>query len=319
MDNANTANNSPRRQLGTSDLWVSPVGFGCWPISGVSSLGVNDADSLRTLRAALDASINFFDTAFSYGYQGEADKLLTQVIRERPNELIVATKVGSYYDAQRRRIVDGRPATLLANAKLGCARLGVEQVDVIYLHEIDPQVPLAESAGGIAEIVKQGLARYAGVSNVDAVQLQQFQAECPVVVVQPPYNMLQPEHVAAISSECREQNIAIACYWVLMKGLLAGKLGREHQFDPADRRLSYPIFQGEAWQRAQDLLDQLRRLAGELGITVAQLVIAWTLAQPGITVALCGAKRAEQIIETAAAMHVSLSADVMDQIDSWIN
>lgn len=319
MDNANTANNSPRRQLGTSDLWVSPVGFGCWPISGVSSLGVNDADSLRTLRAALDASINFFDTAFSYGYQGEADKLLTQVIRERPNELIVATKVGSYYDAQRRRIVDGRPATLLANAKLGCARLGVEQVDVIYLHEIDPQVPLAESAGGIAEIVKQGLARYAGVSNVDAVQLQQFQAECPVVVVQPPYNMLQPEHVAAISSECREQNIAIACYWVLMKGLLAGKLGREHQFDPADRRLSYPIFQGEAWQRAQDLLDQLRRLAGELGITMAQLVIAWTLAQPGITVALCGAKRAEQIIETAAAMHVSLSADVMDQIDSWIN
>ncbi len=319
MNNPNATTNSPRRQLGTSDLWVSPVGFGCWPIAGVSSLGVNDVDSLATLHAALDAGINFFDTAFSYGYEGEADKLLAQVIRERSSEMIVATKVGSHYDAQRRRIVDGHPSTLLANAKLGCARLGIEQVDVIYLHEVDPMVPLAESAGGIAEIVKHGLARYAGVSNVDAAQLRQFQAECSVVVVQPPYNMLQPKHVAAISDECREQNIAIACYWALMKGLLAGKLARDHQFDPADRRLSYPIFQGEAWQHAQDLLDQLRRLANEMRITVAQLVIAWTVAQPGITVALCGAKRSDQIIETAGAMHVSLSSDVVHQIDSWLN
>ncbi|MEO8269277.1 MAG: aldo/keto reductase [Aureliella sp.] len=318
MNSSNAVNNSQRRQLGTSDLWVSPIGFGCWPIAGVSSLGVNDADSLATLRAALDSGINFFDTAFSYGYEGEADKLLAQVIRERPGTMIVASKVGSHYDAQRRRIVDGSPAKLLANAKLICARLGVEQVDIIYLHEVDPHVPLAESAGGIGEIVNQGLARYAGVSNVDAVQLRQFQAECPLVVVQPPYNMLQPEHVAAISAECRQQNIAIACYWVLMKGLLAGKLGRDHQFDPADRRLSYPIFQGEAWQRAQDLLDQLRRLANALDITVAQLVIAWTLSQPGITVALCGAKRVEQIIETAGAMHITLSSDVMDQIAGWL-
>ena len=319
MYSSNIANHPPRRQLGGSDLWVSPVGFGCWPITGVSSLGVNDIDSLAALRAALDAGINFFDTAFSYGYEGEADKLLSQVIRERPGEMIVATKVGSHYDSQRQRIVDGRPATLLANTKLGCARLGVEQVDVIYLHEVDPQVPLAESAGGIAQIVKQGWARYAGVSNVDAVQLQQFQAECPVVVVQPPYNMFQPEQVAAIVDECREQNVAIACYWVLMKGLLAGKFGRDHRFDPADRRLSYPIYQGEAWQRAQDVLDQLRRLASQLECTVAQLVIAWTLAQPGITVALVGAKRAEQIVETAGAMHVSLSTDTIDQVAGWLN
>jgi aryl-alcohol dehydrogenase-like predicted oxidoreductase len=308
----------PRRQLGSSDLWVSPVGFGCWPIAGVSSLGVNDADSLATLHAALDAGINFFDTAYSYGYEGEADKLLAQVIRERPGEMVLATKVGSHYDAQRRRIVDGRPETLLAHAKHGCARLGVERVDVIYLHEVDPKVPLLDSAAAVAEIVDQGWARYAGVSNVSAEQLQQFHAACPVVVVQPPYNMFQPEHVAAIADICREQNIAIACYWVLMKGLLAGKLGRDHVFDAADRRLTYPIFQGEAWQRAQDLLDQLRQLASGLECTVAQLVIAWTLAQPGITVALCGAKRPEQIVETAAAMRLSLSPAVLQQIDGWL-
>src|SRR5690606_33285095 len=153
-----TSDPFPRRQLGYSDLWVSPVGFGCWPIAGVSSLAVNDADSLATLHAALDAGINFFDTAFSYGYTGEADKLLAQVIRQRLSEMVIATKVGSHYDSQRRRIVDGRPETLLANAKLACARLGVETLDVIYLHEVDPQIPVAESAGGIAQIVQQGLA-----------------------------------------------------------------------------------------------------------------------------------------------------------------
>lgn len=316
--NYSTSETLPRRQLGHSDLWVSPVGFGCWPIAGVSSLEVNDADSLATLHAAIDAGINFFDTAFSYGYMGEADKLLEQVIGDRSSELIIASKVGSHYDSQRRRIVDGRPETLLANAQAGCARLGVETLDVIYLHEVDPQVPVAESAGGIAQIVQQGWARYAGVSNVDAAQLQKFHAECPVVVVQPPFNMFQPEHVADIREFCQAHDIAIACYWALMKGLLAGHIGRNHQFDPADRRLTYPIFQGEAWLRAQDLLDKLRHLAGELECTVAQLVVAWTLAQPGITVALCGAKRPAQIAETAAAMRLSLSANVLSDIDSWL-
>ena len=314
-----TAEAPPRRQLGDSDLWVSPVGFGCWPIAGVSSLQVNDADSLATLRAAIDTGINFFDTAFSYGYAGEADKLLAQIIRERPEEeMIIASKVGSHYDAQRRRVVDGRPETLLAKAKLGCQRLGVDTLDVIYLHEVDPNVPLADSAGGIAEIVKRGLARYAGVSNVDGKQLQEFQAECPVIVVQPPFNMFQTEKVADIGDVCREHNIAIVCYWALMKGLLAGHIGRDHKFDPADKRLTYPLFQGEAWQRAQDLLDKLRQLAGDLECTVAQLVVAWTLAQPGITVALCGAKRPAQIEETAAAMRLSLSADNLAQIDGWL-
>lgn len=319
MSQHSTTTGAPlRRRLGNSELWVSPVGFGCWPIAGVSSLEVNDADSLATLHAAIDAGINFFDTAFSYGYTGEADKLLAQVIGDRSSELIIASKVGSHYDSQRRRIVDGRPETLLANAQAGCARLGVDTLDVIYLHEVDPQVPVAESAGGIAQIVQQGWARYAGVSNVDAAQLREFQAECPVVVVQPPFNMFQPEFVAAIRDVCHEHNIAIACYWALMKGLLAGHIGRDHQFDPADRRLTYPIFQGEAWLRAQDLLDKLRHVAGELQCTVAQLVVAWTLAQPGITVALCGAKRPAQIEETAAAMRLSLSADLLADIDGWL-
>lgn len=309
--------NDSTRQLGSSDLRVSSVGFGCWPIAGVSSLGVNDQDSLATLHASLDAGINFFDTAFSYGYDGQADELLAQLLRDRPGQAIVASKVGSHYDAGRQRIVDGRPETLVKHAQIACQRLGLEQLDVIYLHEVDPQVPIAESAAGIAEIVRLGLARYAGVSNVNRQQLATFHAICPVIVVQPPYNMLQPEKVAQIRDFCVEQNIGIACYWVLMKGLLAGKLPRNHRFDPADRRLTYPIYQGQAWERSQDLLDHLRKLSMELQCTVAQLVVAWTLAQPGISVALCGAKRPAQIEETAAAMQLRLSPETLRQIDSW--
>lgn len=308
-----------RRQLGWSDLSVSTVGFGCWPIAGVSSLDVNDTDSLRTMQAALDSGINFFDTAFSYGYDGEADRLVAQVLRQRPGEMIVASKVGSHYDADRKRIIDGRPKTLLAHAERACQRLGVEQLDILYLHEVDPQVPIAESAGAVAEIVSRGLARFAGVSNVDLAQLQIFHAVCPVVVVQNPFNMLQPERTLAIRDFCVENDIAIACYWVLMKGLLAGRMNRNHSFDPADRRLAYPIYQGQAWERAQDLLDELRVIADELQWSVAQLVVAWTLQQSGITVALCGAKRAAQIEETAEAMRLVLSANTLSRIDAFLS
>ncbi len=103
-----------------------------------------------------------------------------------------------------------------------------------------------------------------------------------------------------------------------MKGLLAGKLERDHQFDPRDRRLTYPIYQGDQWKRSQDFLDLLRGLSREVGCTVAQLVVAWTLSQPGITVALCGAKRPDQIAETAAAMHLKLDASVLTRIDGWL-
>ncbi len=313
MENVN-----PLRQLGNSDLWVSPVGFGCWPIAGVSSLEVSDDWSLGTLHAAFDAGINFFDTAYSYGYDGEADRLLRTAFSDRREEIVLASKVGSHYDSQRRRIVDGQPVTLLEQAVTILQRLSIEHLDLIYLHQPDPAVPIEESAGAIAEIVRRGWARYAAVSNVNVDQLKRFHEVCPVTAVQPPYNMLQQSEWLAIRDYRHQQSIGSVCFWVLMKGLLAGKLQRNHQFDPRDRRLTYEIYQGENWQRSQNFLDLLRALASQLDCTVAQLVIAWTLAQEGITVALCGAKRPEQIVETAAAMQLQLSPEVLVQIDRWI-
>ncbi len=308
----------PRRALGRSDLYVSPVGLGLWPISGVSTLNTNDDDSLATIHAAIDAGVNHIDTAYSYGYDGESDKLLARVLADRRHELVVASKVGLSFDEQQQKTIDGRPEVLMAHTQQVLARLEIDQVDIMYLHLPDGRVPLQESASAIAEIVSRGWARYAGVSNVSAEQLAEFHSVCPVTVVQPPFNMLQQSAVSEIRDYCTQQQISIACYWVLMKGLLAGKLARDHRFDPRDKRLTYPIYQGQQWERSQDLLDQLRDLAQQLDCTVSQIVVAWTLAQPGIDIALCGAKRPEQIQETAQAMQLKLSPEALASIDGWV-
>ncbi|MFN3189839.1 MAG: aldo/keto reductase [Aureliella sp.] len=295
----------PRRRLGNSDLHVSAIGLGLWPIAGVSTLGTTEANSLATIHQALDCGINFIDTAYSYGYDGESDRILSQVLRDRSGEMIVATKVGQHFDASRQRRVDATPATIRRHTNESLTRLGIETVDILYLHCPDPNVPVADSASAIRELIESGKARYAGISNVSAEQLATFCEVCPVVVAQPPYNMLQQDAVAEIRPICDVQSIGIACYWALMKGLLAGRFERDHQFDPADKRLTYEIYQGESWARAQNLLDALRTIARDNQCTVAQLVLTWTVHQPNITSALCGAKRPDQIRETAETLSVA--------------
>jgi aryl-alcohol dehydrogenase-like predicted oxidoreductase len=317
-DPARSCDNSSRIQLGSSDLIVSRVGLGCWPMAGITSVGVSDQDSIATVHAALDNGINFFDTAYAYGYDGRSDHVLRAAFGKKRADVIVAHKVGTHWNSDKQRCIDGSPSRLIDQAQQCLTRLGTDYVDVMYLHTPDPEIAIEESAGAIAEICRRGWARYAAVSNVDADQAQRFHAVCPVVAIQPYFNMFQQDAVQSLIGFATASNAAIVCYWVLMKGLLSGKLHRDHVFDPSDRRLTYPIFQGAAWQRAQDLLDQLRTLSRELDCTVSQLVIAWSLASPGVGVALLGAKRPSQIEESAQAMHLQLKPDVIKKINSWL-
>lgn len=307
-----------RRRLGNSDLMVSSVGFGCWPMAGITSI-IDSTDEVRaSIVSALDAGVNFFDTAYSYGYAGESDRLLREALAGRRDEAIIASKAGMYWNENRQRVLDSSGKTLIKHAEEILMRLGTDRLDLFYLHTPDGQTPIEESAEAIGQIVKRGLARYAAVSNVSLAQAQAFHAICPVIAIQPYFNMLQQDSVAGLRDFCARENIGLVCYWVLMKGLLAGHLSRHHQFDPRDRRLNYDIFRGESWQKNQDLVDQLRAIAGRIGCTVSQLVIAWTLAQPGITVALCGAKRPSQIMENAGGMHLPLDAATLAEIDACI-
>jgi aryl-alcohol dehydrogenase-like predicted oxidoreductase len=164
--------------------------------------------------------------------------------------------------------------------------------------------------------MEEGKALAIGVSNFSLPQLEEFHAACPISACQPPYNMLQRDIERDSLLWCRDLGISVCVYWPLLKGLLAGKLPRDFVFQKGDGRAKYPMFQGQEWERNQDLLDELRPIAAEVNKTVAQLVINWTIHQPGITAALCGAKRPEQIRETAGAMGWRLSPEQLARIDA---
>ncbi|MCA9233852.1 MAG: aldo/keto reductase [Planctomycetales bacterium] len=309
---------SSRRNLGPDGPLVSPVALGCWPIAGVTTLGANEADSLATIQAALDAGINYFDTAYCYGANGESDSLLGQVLPAVRDDVVIAAKGGIHYNDAGQQAQDARPETLAAECEQSLSRLRTERVELFYLHSPDPNVPVSESAGAIARLIEQGKVLSAGASNCTLAQIEEFHAACPLAAVQLPYNMLQRDIEQQTLPWCRERGIAVCVYWPLMKGLLAGGIADAAKLDSADNRRQYPMYQGEEWVKNRKFVDRLQEIAAEAGRTVAQLVVHWTFSQPGITAALCGAKRPWQIEETAGAMGWMLTAEQAAAIEDAI-
>ncbi len=300
------------RELGGMGLRVSVVAMGCWPISGLTSLDVNRDDSLETIREAFSGGVNFFDTAWSYG---SSEELLAEALGPQRESVVIATK-GGLDREQGRQFHDAKPASLKRQCEGSLRRLGTDRVELYYLHARDPAVPVSESAGAIAELISAGKVRGAGASNLTLAELQEFHDVCPLTAIQPAYNMLQREIEQDILPWCREQGIAVCVYWPLLKGLLAGKLPRDHVFPEGDGRRKYPMFQGTEWIKNQDLLDDLRLIAGRAGVALSTLVVAWTVRQAGITTALCGAKRPWQIRESAVAGGFELTQDILDDIET---
>jgi aryl-alcohol dehydrogenase-like predicted oxidoreductase len=307
----------PLREIGRTGIFVTPLAMGCWPIAGITSVNVTEASSLATLKAAADSGINFFDTAYAYGYAGESEVLIGKALGSRRDKLVIASKGGIHYDGtvQGR---DGSPATLRRECETSLARLGTDWIDLYYLHAPDPKTPLEVSATAMKSLLESGKIRSAGVSNFSLEQLKQFHAVCPISAFQPHYNMLQREIESLQLPWCIENHVSVIVYWPLMKGLLAGKLSRDHQFDPRDGRRKYPMFNGDEWTKNQDFLDCLREIAAECQTTVSELVLNWTIQRPGITVAICGAKRPEQIQENAAALSWRLSPEQIEKINQAI-
>lgn len=303
------------RPLGDTDIRVSPISLGCWPMAGVTSPGANDQDSIAAIRACFELGINHLDTAHVYGRKGESERLIAAALGGRRDEMVIATKAGLCWNEAGKIVNDGRPASLRRQCEESLARLNTDRVELLYLHSPDPRVPLSESAGELKKLMEQGKTRTVGVSNVSLVQLQEFAAVCPIAAYQPPYNMLQRHIEADTLPWCRRHGVAVMVYWPLFKGLLAGKLARDHVFAENDNRRKYAAFNGDEWQRNQDFLDRLRAIARDAGVTVAALVVHWTISQPGITSALCGAKRPDQIRETAAAGSVRLRPEHRARIE----
>jgi aryl-alcohol dehydrogenase-like predicted oxidoreductase len=307
-----------QREIGNTGIFVTPLAMGCWPITGITSIDVSIEQSEATLAAAFDSGINFFDTAYCYGYEGESERMIAKVLGPRRNDIAIATKGGIVWGADRKQIRDGRPESIRRHCEESLRRLKTECVELYYLHAPDPNVPVSESAGAFRELIAAGKIRGAGLSNATRQQLEEFHAVCPLAAYQPHYNMLQREIEQSQLPWCVEHHVSVMVYWPLMKGLLAGKLARDHRFDPKDGRQKYPMFQGDEWRKNHDFLDRLRPLAEELGVSLAQLVLNWTIQRPGISVALCGAKRPEQIRDNARALTWKLLPDQIARIDAAI-
>ncbi len=306
------------RCLGSSDLRVTSVAMGCWPIAGMTSLNVTEAESRKTIDAAIDSGINFFDTAHCYGLDGISEKLLGQAVRPRRDELVLATKCGVHWDSDENKVTRGTAERLLRECDESLRRLKTEHIDLMYLHEPDPTIPIEDSAVAFQQMIQSGKVRYAALSNVSVSQAEAFHAICPIVAVQPPFNLIQQHIRADLVPWCIAKDVAIVCYWPLMKGLLAGKIRRDYEFDPDDKRRTYDIFRGQRFEKAQIILDRLDEIVVETGFTISQLVVAWTVAQPFITAALCGAKRDWQIVETAKSMELELSSSILNRINALV-
>ena len=307
-----------QRQLGNSSLQVAPVSLGTWPMAGVTSLGVNDTESIDTLKACAELGVNFIDTAYCYGPNGESENLVRRALAESREQYIIATKCGIHYNAEGNQTNDARPEAIFNECEESLRRLGTDRVELYYLHSPDPAVPVAESAGAIRDLISQGKVLYAGASNCSREQIEEFHRVCPLTAVQLPYNMLQRDIEQQTIPWCLENNVAVVVYWALMKGLLAGRLTSQEQLAESDSRRKYPMYQGEEWEKNQAFVTSLSEIADECDRTVAQVVVNWTIQQTGITVALCGAKRPWQLEETAAAMTWELSADQLERINSAI-
>ncbi len=303
--------------LPRTDRKISEIAFGAWPIAGLTSPGIKDDESLAAVRACFDVGVNHLDTAYMYGSDGQSEKLIAKALGERRGEMVIATKGGLHWGPNRQQIYDARPETLRRECEESLRRLKTDRVELYYLHAPDPKTPVAESAGEIKRLMDEGKTLAAGASNLNVAELEEFARECPLSAYQPPYNMLQRQIEADALPWCREHGVAVLVYWPLLKGLLAGKMRREQTFD-GDSRRKYPQYQGAEWEKNLALVEKLKVIAEEAGHTVAELVLRWTLQQPGITSTLCGARRADQVRENAGGSGWELTPEQLARIDTLL-
>lgn len=319
-----TRTGSPTRQLGSSTLHLSPIGLGTWAMGGGGwKFGwgeQDDTESIRAIRAGLDAGINWIDTAAIYGH-GRAEQIVGEAIAGRRDQVIVATKCGRVWEGDSREIGKSlRRDSVLAEADASLRRLKVDVIDLYQIHWPEPDEEVEEGWAAVADLIRLGKVRYGGVCNFSVSQLERAQAIHPITSLQPPYSMLKRDIEAAIVPWCEAHAVGIVAYSPMQAGLLTGAFTRERAAAlPADDwRSRNPFFMEPMLSANLRVVDGLRPIAARLGITVAQLALAWVLRLPVVTSAIAGARRPEQIQETVKAGAIQLPGEVLEQITSLL-
>lgn len=306
-----------QRLIGSGGLEVPAIGLGCMGMSEFYGASEETA-SIALLHHAIDRGVTFWDTADMYG-SGHNERLIGQALRGRRDEVVLATKFAVIRGPQGEfQGVSGRPEYVKQACDASLERLGVDHIDLYYQHRVDPQVPIEDTVGAMAELVQEGKVRFLGLSEAAAATLRRAVAVHPITALQSEYSLWSRDLEDEILPACRELGIGLVAYSPLGRGFLSGAIRSPDDLAEDDWRRMNPRFQGDAFEANLELVRRIEGLADAKSCTPAQLALAWLLAQGDDVVAIPGTRRAERLDENAAAVEVSLGEDELAEIDAVI-
>jgi aryl-alcohol dehydrogenase-like predicted oxidoreductase len=307
-----------QHRLGTGGLSVSALGLGCMGMSEFYG-PADEAEAAAAIGRAIDLGVTLLDTSDVYGFGPTSNEALVgRALRGRRERVAVATKFGYERDQADGRWggINGRPEYVRAACEASLRRLGVEAIDLYYQHRVDPGVPIEETVGAMAELVREGKVRHLGLSEAGPATLRRAHAVHPVAALQTEYSLLYRDVEAEILPACRALGVGFVAYAPLGRGLLAGAIRGRGELDPADSRHGGPRFSDENLPRNLSVVGALKTLADEKGISPAQLALAWLLRQGDDVVAIPGTKRRARLDENVTAAAVELTADDLARIEA---
>lgn len=316
-----------QRRIGRSDVSASAVGLGTWAIGGWMWGGTDEQVSIRAIEASIDAGVSLIDTAPAYGL-GRSEEIVGKAIKGKRDKVVIATKCGlNWHSGKGNHFFDqdGKPVHRYLGAdgiahelEQSLRRLGTDYIDLYITHWQDPTTPITETMATLEKLKASGKIRAIGASNVSAEDLEQYVAAGQIDAIQERYSMIDKEIEQTLLPITRRNDIATLSYSSLALGLLTGAIDPAREFTGDDQRKDNPRFSAANRQKVANLNQAITPITEQHKASMAQIVIAWTLAQPGITFALCGARNAEQALDNARAGEITLGADELTIIDKAI-
>ncbi|MFB7138688.1 aldo/keto reductase [Gottfriedia sp. NPDC056225] len=297
------------RKLGNSDLEVSSIGLGLMGMSPGIYGTINDDESIKTIHRAMDLGVTLFDSADTYG-NGHNEELLGKALVGRRDKAIVATK---FTFGPNWEFIGGHPDYVKKAIDESLRRLGLDYIDLYYQHRVDPNVPIEETVGAMADLVKAGKVRYLGLSEAGADIIRRANAVHPIAALQTEYSLWSRDIEDEILPTVRELGITHVAYSPLSRGFISGELRKFEDLEPNDIRRNLPRFQGENFQKNVDIVDKLSEVASEKNVTVSQLAIAWTITKGALPIP--GTKRVKYLEENVEALNIELTEEDLNHLE----
>jgi len=301
-----------KRALGASPLKVSAIGLGLMSLSGIYG-NANDDESISVIHHALDRGVDHLDSSDMYGW-GHNEQLLGRALKGRRDKAVVVTKFGQTKDASGKQGIDGRPEYVMRACEASLKRLGVEVIDLYYQHRVDPNTPIEETVGAMKRLVEQGKVRAIGLSEARPETIRRAHKIHPIAAVQNEYSLLYRKDGEETLAATRELGIALVAYAPLGRSMLTGTVHGKADVPEGDRRLAHPRFQGDNLDKNVELVFRLERIAEEKNCTLAQLVLAWLLAQGKDILPIPGTKHKARVDENLAAAKIKLAPEDLKRI-----